>query len=110
MLEGELTLPGQSIVAIANLDILELSVYLPEAELGWASLGDEVQLFIDAYPDREFKGVVIFIADQPEFTPRNVQTPEERVILVYEIRIQVSNLDGALKPGLPAEVTFGGSS
>jgi len=110
MLPGELALPGQVVVTIADLDTLKLSVYIPEADLGWAQLGDEVQLSIDAYPDRLFTGEVIFIADQAEFTPRNVQTPEERVILVYEVQIQVSNSDGALKPGLPAEVTFGGTS
>jgi len=106
-LPGELVLSGQPIVALADLDTLELSVYLPEADLGWASIGDDVQLVVDAYPGRVFTGEVIFIADRAEFTPRNVQTPEDRVILVYEIRIRVLNSDGALKPGLPAEVTFG---
>lgn len=106
-LPGELVLPGEQVVSLAELDMLELRVFLPEADIGWARLGEEVQLSIDAYPDRVFTGEVIFIAEQSEFTPRNVQTPEDRIILVYEIRILVPNPDGALKPGLPADVTFG---
>ncbi|UCF59725.1 MAG: efflux RND transporter periplasmic adaptor subunit [Anaerolineaceae bacterium] len=104
---GELVMPGWPVATIADLDQLEVSVYLPEADLGWANVGDTVQVRVDAYPERTFNGLVIFISDQAEFTPRNVQTPEERVILVYEVRILVLNLGGALKPGLPADVTFG---
>jgi HlyD family secretion protein len=106
-LPGELSLPGQSIFALADMDMLELSVYIPEADLGWARIGDDVEIIVDAYPERVFSGEVIYIADEAEFTPRNVQTPEERVILVYEIRVRVLNSGGELKPGLPAQVTFG---
>jgi biotin carboxyl carrier protein len=104
---GELVMPGWPVAIVADLDQLEVSVYLPEADLGWANVGDIVQVRVDAYPERTFNGLVVFISDQAEFTPRNVQTPEERVILVYEVRILVLNLGGALKPGLPADVTFG---
>jgi HlyD family secretion protein len=110
MLPGEVSIPGQRILALADLDTLDVSVYIPEADLGWAKIGDEVELKVDAYPDRVFHGEVIYIADQAEFTPRNVQTPEERVILVYQVRIRVPNSEGELKPGLPAEVTFGVAS
>ena len=106
-LPGELSLPGQSIFALADMDTLELRVYIPEADLGWARIGDDVEIIVDAYPERVFSGKVIYIADEAEFTPRNVQTPEERVILVYEIRIRVPNSGGELKTGLPAQVTFG---
>jgi HlyD family secretion protein len=107
LLPGEISLPGQPLLALANLDSLEVRVFIPEADLGWAELGDEVTLTVDAYPDRAFWGEIIYIADQAEFTPRNVQTPEERVILVYQVRIRVPNPEGALKPGLPAEITLG---
>lgn len=100
---------GWPVAAVADLDQLEVSVYVPEADLGWANVGDPVQVKVDAYPERTFQGLVIYISDQAEFTPRNVQTPEERVILVYEVRILVLNLGGDLKPGLPADVTFGAS-
>jgi HlyD family secretion protein len=107
ILPGELSLPGQPLLALADLEMLEVRVYIPEADLGWAEVGDKVQVSVDAYPDRVFQGEVIYIADQAEFTPRNVQTPEERVILVYQVRIRVPNPEGALKPGLPAEITLG---
>jgi HlyD family secretion protein len=106
-LSGELVMPGWPVAAVADLDRLEVSVYIPEADLGWADVGDLVQVKVDAYPERTFNGLVIYISDQAEFTPRNVQTPEERVILVYEVRVLVLNPGRALKPGLPADVTFG---
>jgi HlyD family secretion protein len=104
---GELVLPGWPVATVADLDQLEISVYIPEADLGWANVGDTVQVQVDAYPETTFQGLVIYISDQAEFTPRNVQTPQERVILVYELRILVLNPGMALKPGLPADVTFG---
>ena len=107
ILPEELSLPGQPLLALADLDMLEVRVYIPEADLGWAEVGDEVKVSVDAYPDQVFRGEVTYIADQAEFTPRNVQTPEERVILVYQVRIRVTNPEGALKPGLPAEITLG---
>jgi multidrug resistance efflux pump len=110
LLPSEVALPGQTILSISNLETLELNVFLPEADLGWAKLGEEVQFSVDAMQDRVFTGEIIYIANQAEFTPRNVQTPEDRVILVFEVRILVGNSDGALKPGLPAEVTLGGTS
>lgn len=106
-LSGELVMPGWPVAAVADLDRLEVSVYIPEADLGWADVGDLVEVKVDAYPERTFNGLVIYISDQAEFTPRNVQTPEERVILVYEVRVLVLNPGRALKPGLPADVTFG---
>jgi hypothetical protein len=106
-LPGELVMLGWPVATVADLDQLEVSVYLPEADLGWANVGDPVQVKVDAYPERIFHGLVIYISDRAEFTPRNVQTPEERVILVYEVRVLVLNPGRALKPGLPADVTFG---
>ena len=110
LLPGELCLPGQTLLTLGDLNTLEVSVYIPEADLGWAAIDEQVSLTVDAYPDDVFSGKVIYIADRAEFTPRNVQTPEERVILVYEVRIRVPNSDGKLKPGLPTVVTFGGES
>ncbi|NIM96205.1 MAG: HlyD family efflux transporter periplasmic adaptor subunit [Anaerolineales bacterium] len=108
VLPSENVLPGQPIMALADLNELELVVYFPESDLGWARVGDEVVLRVDGYPDETFQGFVKQIADLAEYTPRNVQTPEERVILVYAVRIRVPNQEGMLKPGLPAEATFGG--
>jgi HlyD family secretion protein len=106
-LPGELTLPGWPVATIADLNRLEVTVYLPESDLSWANVGELVQVSVDAYPERIFNGLVIYISDRAEFTPRNVQTPEERVILVYEVRVLIPNPGRELKPGLPADVTFG---
>jgi len=103
---GELALPGWPVLRMADLSELELVVYLPESDLNWVAVGQTVKVQADAYPDRDFEGQVTHIADQAEFTPRNVQTPDERTILVYAVTIKIPNPDGALKPGLPAEAVF----
>jgi HlyD family secretion protein len=105
---GEWVAPGATVVRVADLSLIEVTVYLPVADMGWVALDDPVQVRVDAYPDQIFEGRVVFIADEAEFTPRNVQTPEERTILVYAVRVEVVNDGGLLKPGLWAEVTFGG--
>ena len=107
-LPGEWIAPGATVVRVADLTTLEITVYLPVADMGWVGLDDMVEVVVDAYPDTVFSGRVVFIADQAEFTPRNVQTPEERTILVYAVRVEVENQENLLKPGLWAEVTFGG--
>ncbi|MGD8813163.1 MAG: efflux RND transporter periplasmic adaptor subunit [Anaerolineales bacterium] len=105
-LVGELALPGWPIVVVADLSEVEIVVYIPEADLNWVSLGEKVDVSVDAYPERTFEGEVTFIADEAEFTPRNIQTPNERAILVYAVTIRVPNPDQALKPGLPADAFF----
>ncbi len=103
---GELAQPGWPVVTLADLDSLKLVVYLPEAELDWVSLGDVIWLRLESQPARLIPGEVVEISDQAEFTPRNVQTPSERLILVYAVTIRISNLDHALKPGMHAEALF----
>lgn len=105
---GEWVSPGATVVRVADLSLLEITVYLPLADMGWVALDDPVQIRADAYPDQVFDGRVVFIAEEAEFTPRNVQTPEERSILVFAVRVEVVNEGNLLKPGLWAEVTFGG--
>lgn len=106
LLPGELALSGWPLITIADLSELRLTVYVPEADLNWAQVGQRVNVVIDAFPERQFLGEVVHIADQAEFTPRNVQTPEERTILVYAVEVQLANPDNVLKPGLPADVIF----
>lgn len=106
VLVGELALPGWPIVLVADLSEVELKVYIPEADLNWVQLHQHVVVRVDAYPERDFDGVVTSIANEAEFTPRNVQTPNERVILVYAVTIRLANPDEALKPGLPADAIF----
>lgn len=110
LLPGEYALPGQSIVSVVDITQVEVTVYMPEFDLDEADLGDFVQVQFDAYPERSYVGVVSHISDQAEFTPRNIQTPDERVILVYPVRIRIANPGDDLKPGLTVDVIFGGES
>jgi multidrug resistance efflux pump len=80
-------------------------VYVPEADLGRVSLGQTVEVTVDAYDD-VFIGQVSHIASQAEFTPKNVQTQEERVHTVFAVNIRLGNADHRLKPGMPADATF----
>lgn len=102
---GELAAPGAPLFTLANLDEVTLTVYVPEAELGRVALGQEVEVMVDAY-DEVFKGAVSHIASQAEFTPKNVQTQEERVHMVFAVKVRLVNPDHLLKPGMPADAVF----
>jgi HlyD family secretion protein len=107
---GEVAIPGQPLLSLTNLNELRVTVYIPEFDLNWASIGDLVEVRFSAYPDKQYAGVVVHISDRAEFTPRNVQTPDERVILVFAVKIRIANPGGDLKPGLTVDVIFGGES
>lgn len=81
-------------------------VYLPEDRYGRVKLGQAARVTVDSYPDQVFTGAVVHIADQAEFTPRNVQTAEGRKVMVFAVRLSLANPDGKLKPGMPADVRF----
>jgi HlyD family secretion protein len=102
---GELAAPGAPLLTLANLDEVTLTVYVPEAELGQVSLGQTVEVTVDAYEDA-FTGQVSHIASRAEFTPKNVQTQEERVHMVFAVKIRLDNADHRLKPGMPADAAF----
>jgi multidrug resistance efflux pump len=104
---GEVAAPGASLLTVADLSQLYLSVYLPETRIGQVHLGQRVQVVVDSFPGRFFEGQVTHIASHAEFTPRNVATKEERVNLVFAVEIRLPNDDGALKPGMPADAAFG---
>jgi multidrug resistance efflux pump len=91
---------------IADLDALTLTVYVPETRLGDLYIGHEVDIQVDSFPDRVFTGEIVRIADQAEFTPRNISTQEERVNLVFAVDIGVRGAGGALRPGMPADAAF----
>lgn len=105
---GEVAAPGATLLTVADLSQMRLIVYLAEPQIGKVQLGQPVQVSVDSFSDRVFDGTVTHIADRAEFTPRNVATQQERVNLVYAIEIRVPNQDGALKPGMPADVVFEG--
>jgi multidrug resistance efflux pump len=88
------------------LDELNLTVYVPEDQYGQIRIGQEVSISVDSYSDRVFTGEVMKIADEAEFTPRNVQTVEGRKSTVYAVKINLPNAEETLKPGMPADVDF----
>jgi HlyD family secretion protein len=103
---GELAVAGSPVITLVQLEKLRLTVYLPEDKYGVVDLGGEAEVRVDSYPGQFFQAVVIRIADQAEFTPRNVQTQEERKNTVYAVILEVNDPGGKLKPGMPADVKF----
>ncbi len=103
---GEVALPGFSLMTVANLNNVTLTVYVPDADYGRLQLGQTVNVQVDTFPGRNFQGVITYINDEAEFTPKNVQTKDERVNLVYAVKITLPNPDGKLKPGMPADADF----
>jgi HlyD family secretion protein len=104
--QGELAAPGGTLLTLGDLDQVTLTVYVPESRLGQVNIGQEVTVSVDSFPGRTFTGTVIAIADEAEFTPRNVQTQEERVNMVFAVEVHIPNPDHALKPGLPADAVI----
>jgi multidrug resistance efflux pump len=104
---GEVIQVGMTAMTIAKLDKLKVTVYISEDRYGEVKLGDIASLSVDSFPGEAFSASVTRIADQAEYTPRNVQTKEERQTTVYAIELSVENPDGKLKPGMPVDVTFG---
>jgi multidrug efflux pump subunit AcrA (membrane-fusion protein) len=104
--QGELAAPGGTLLTLGDLDQVTLTVYVPENRLGQVNIGQEVAVSVDSFPGRTFVGTVIAIANEAEFTPRNVQTQEERVNMVFAVEVRIPNPDHALKPGLPADAVI----
>ena len=104
---GELAIAGSPLITVAQLEQLSLTVYLPEDSYGKVDLGDKVEVRVDSFPSLIFEAEVIRIADQAEFTPRNVQTQEGRRTTVFAVELKLLDNSGKLKPGMPADVDFG---
>jgi HlyD family secretion protein len=104
---GEVTAPGKPLFKIANLDDMRLKVYVSGEQLPGIRLGQEVEVLVDRdkKTNRSLSGKVSWISSGAEFTPKIIQTKEERVNLVYAVKVDVKN-DGSLKIGMPAEVNF----
>lgn len=103
---GETVPAGASIVTLGDLDRPWLNLYIGERDLGKVSLGMKAEVTVDSFPTDPFPGRVTFISDKAEFTPKNIQTQDERVKLVYRIKIEAANRGQALKPGMPADGTI----
>lgn len=82
----------------------ECNIYIPESRYGKIFLGQEAKLTVDSYPGEQFTGRVTKISDRAKFTPKNIQTKEDRVTTLYKITISIDNKDMKLKPGMPADI------
>ena len=103
---GELVSAGSMLFSIIDLQDIWIMAYVSERNLGKVKLGQSASVSIDSFPERAFPGKVVFISPEAEFTPKNIQTREERVKLVYGVKVRLQNAEEILKPGMPADVTI----
>jgi HlyD family secretion protein len=105
--EGEVIARGAALLEVVDLDRLYLKVYVPEAQIGRMRIGAEARIHTDAFPDAPLQATVRYIASQAEFTPKEVQTPDERVKLVFAVKLYlVTNPERRYTPGLPADAVI----
>ncbi len=103
---GESAGPLSSLVMLSNLSYVDLIIYIPETQLGKVKLGQEADVSIDTYKNKKFTGRVIYISPSAEFTPKNIQTKDERTKLVYAAKIHIHNPKFELKDGMPADAVI----
>ena len=103
---GEAVLPGTPVFEILDPSLIYLNIYVTEDELPMISINQSVKIKIDAFPDEFFKGRVSFISKKAEFTPKNIQTREDRTLLVYRVKIIVDNPEGKIKSGIYGDAVF----
>lgn len=104
--KGDLVSPGQAVVRILRADDLWVKIFVPETDLGRVMLGQAVEVTVDSHPGVRFPGRVVQIAHESEFTPRNVQSLDERRHQVFSAKVRVDEPDGVFKSGMAAEVTI----
>lgn len=97
---GELVSPNQPLLTITDLNDIFVRLYIPSTKLSTVKTNQEVKLVADSYPKDEFEGKITYISSKAEFTPRNIQTAEERSKLVYPVKIQVLNKNKKLRDGM----------
>ncbi|MCA9518524.1 MAG: efflux RND transporter periplasmic adaptor subunit [Myxococcales bacterium] len=106
---GEVVLPGSRVVTVVDIGEVKATFYLPNAELAAAKPGRPVEVVADAIPGKTFAGVIRRVGAEAEFTPRNVQTRDDRDRLVYAVEVAVPNPEEALRPGMPVEIAIPGT-
>jgi HlyD family secretion protein len=105
--KGEVVAAGSPLFDLVDLDRLYLKVYVPESQIGMLRLSLPARIYTDAFPDKPFPATARYIASRAEFTPKEVQTPDERVKLVYAVKLYLDeNPDHSLTPGLPADAVI----
>ena len=100
---GEVVSPSREVLTIADLSRVDLKIFVDETEIGKVKPGQAVDVKIDTFPNRIFKGTVAFISPEGEFTPKIIQTKKERVKLVYLVKVSIPNPSFELKTGMPAD-------
>jgi HlyD family secretion protein len=103
---GEVVSPNQEVLTISDLSRVDLKVFVEETEIGKIIPGQPVDVKIDTFPDKTYRGQVAYISPQAEFTPKIIQTHKERVKLVYLVKVSVPNPNFELKSGMPADAWF----
>ncbi len=106
---GEAVQPGAVVLSITDLTEARVRFYLQNADLGAAEPGGKVRVDADAYPGKLFEGTILYVSPRAEFTPRNVQTRDDRERLVYGVDVRIPNKDMRLRSGMPVEVTIEGA-
>jgi HlyD family secretion protein len=106
---GEAVQPATNVLAMTDVTDARTVFYLPNAELAAAAPGRKARIVADAYPGQTFEGTIFYVSPRAEFTPRNVQTREDRERLVYAVEVRIPNIDMRLRSGMPVEVAIEGS-
>ena len=101
---GETVSQGMPVFTIGDLKSPWIKVYVKEDKIGLIKLGQKAYISVDSYKGKTYEGVVSYISSEAEFTPKTVQTPEERVKLVFGVKVRIKNENDELKPGMPADV------
>jgi HlyD family secretion protein len=102
--QGELAGIGMALYRISDLSLMDITIYVTEVDLPKVQLNQKAVVTVDAFPNKEYEGKVVFLSSTAEFTPKNIQTNDERTKLVFSVKVKVPNPDGTLKAGVPADV------
>lgn len=100
---GEVVSSGREVISMADLSMVDLKIYVDEKSIGRVKHGQDVDIKVDTFPDKIYKGRVAFISPDAEFTPKIIQTHKERVKLVYLVKVKLPNPEWELKTGMPAD-------
>lgn len=101
---GEVAAPGAPLGVVSDLSTVKVQAFVPEGDLGQLTLGGEATVYVDSHPDKPLPAKITFIASEAEFTPKNIQTQNERVKMLYRFHVRVDNRDELLKSGMPADI------
>jgi multidrug resistance efflux pump len=105
--KGDVLSPGAPVARLHRASDLWVKVFVPETEIGRVAVGQSAEATVDSFPGRKFAGKVSWIAAQAEFTPRNVQSADERRHQVFAVKVVVADPEGVFKSGMAAEVVLG---